>query len=57
MLSPKSGESVEDKSFEARKEALKNNLEYKKLSDELKTLRQEYQDLMEGKKSDYYFGQ
>lgn len=57
MLAPKAGESTEDKSFEARKDALKNNAEYKKLSDKLKNLRQQYQDLMAGKKSDFYFGQ
>lgn len=57
MLAPKAGERTEDKSFEARKEALKNNAEYKKLSDKLKDLRQQYQDLMSGKKSDFYFGQ
>jgi hypothetical protein len=57
MLSPKEGDTTDTKAFEARKEALKNNAEYKKLAEELKSLRQEYQDLMEGKKSDYYFGQ
>ena len=57
MLSPKEGDTTDSKAFEARKEALKNNAEYKKLSEELKNLRQEYQYLMEGKKSDYYFGQ
>lgn len=57
MAAPKEGESSDSSSTEDRIRALKKNSKYKELEDKLKELRKQRDELISGKKNDFYYGQ
>lgn len=57
MLIPEADESADDKHLEARIERIKGSSEYKKLATKLEEIRAKRDEILSGKRNDYYVSQ